>query len=57
MTEPKMPDRDRAAREPEHNGEERSRERASRPEQEPGFDEHEAARRQARQDPLQKRDR
>lgn len=57
MTEQKMPDRDRASNKSEHNDEEQSRERASRPDQDHRFDEHEAARRQARQDPLQKRDR
>jgi hypothetical protein len=63
MTEQKMPDRDRTSPEdtvssqPDRGEKQQPRERASNPDHDRGLDEHEAARRQARQDPLQKRDR
>jgi hypothetical protein len=55
MTDQRMPDRDQAS-EKSSRSEKEQHERASTPDQNI-FDEHEAARRQARQDPLQKRDR
>lgn len=58
MTDQRMPDRDQASEKAGPDEKERQDERASTPDQNNSvFDEHEAARRQARQDPLQKRDR
>ena len=56
MTDQRMPDRDQAPEKSSRGEKEQQHERASTPDQNI-FDEHEAARRQARQDPLQKRDR